>query len=369
MKVNRLTALAALLGLAPAAFGDLTTYSQDFEALVLADPAALTADGHKVFANVFDPNGNYLYGYGTFDAPNGGGGFSAIAAALGGAYQGAQQLSIYSDYNNTDHGNGNYIEASVFHEQPVGALDVGSTWRFSFDYLKNPNVNNGDGDTTANAFIKVLKSSDGSYATLAYLVRDTSDASTSAWASSALDLLIDPAFAGELLQFGFASYATNYNDSSRVYDNLEFGMLGAPGIGQALCLGNPNSTGVSADLTITGSSAVVDNNVTLNVTQLPSNQFGYFLTSRENGFIYNTGGSEGHLCIGSGTIGRFSANVFNSGAGGTASFSPDLTAIPTSTTPVMAAAGETHYFQYWTRDVVGGMPTSNFSGATGVTFN
>ena len=84
-----------------AAFAQLTPYSQDFETLSQPDTGALGADGWLIFGNVFGPGGTpYLYGYGVFPAPNDGGGFCAIAVGEGGGAQGAQQLSIYSDYNN-----------------------------------------------------------------------------------------------------------------------------------------------------------------------------------------------------------------------------------------------------------------------------
>ena len=49
--------IIALLCLAPtAAFCDLAPYSQDFEGLDQADPAALSNDGWLIFANVFGPD-------------------------------------------------------------------------------------------------------------------------------------------------------------------------------------------------------------------------------------------------------------------------------------------------------------------------
>ncbi len=139
------------------------------------------------------------------------------------------------------------------------------------------------------------------------------------------------------------------------------------GLGSIVCLGDLNSTGVGADLTITGSDVVADNNLILTVTNLPANAMGYFVHSMETNTVLNPGGSEGTLCIASFTMGRFNANVLNSGAGGTVTFTPDLTALPTAMGPIAAAPGETRFFQYWTRDMsVTGAATSNFSGATGV---
>ncbi|MEZ6015781.1 MAG: hypothetical protein R3F49_11745 [Planctomycetota bacterium] len=346
----------------------LTPYSQDFEALNLASPDALWQDGYRIFANVRDPLGNLLYNYGVFNAPNGGAGFSAIGTGDGGPFQGAQYLNVYSDYNNGDHGNGNYIEALVFREQPVGVGAVGQTWRLSFDVRRNPLVTNGQGDSTMFAFIKVLQSSNGTYADLAVVEREVTGATEAEWASFALDLLVDPTYAGELLQFGFRSVATNYFDTGRYYDNISFAEVTSPGLGQVICLGNPMSTGSGALLTLTGSDVAADNNLTLSVSGLPTNSLGYFLTSDASSIIYLAGGSQGHLCIASPAIGRYAGNILNSGGAGQVSLPINLTSIPTPTGNVAALAGQTRNFQYWSRDMVGGAATSNFSSAASITF-
>jgi len=291
-----------------------------------------------------------------------------VATGSGGPFQGSQYMNVYSDYGNGDHANGNLIEALVFREQLIGAVDVGTTWRFRFDALRNPAVVNGQGSSTMSAFLKVLKVSDGSFATLALLEVDTTDASTAAWSSYALDLLIDTTFAGELLQMGFGSIATAYSDTGRFYDNLELSPLAAPGLGQTVCLGNPNSTGVGALLTVTGSAQVSTNAMTLGVSQLPVGALGYFLQSPNNGIAFNPAGSQGHLCIAGPAIGRYAGNVLAADAGGNVSLAIDLTSLPAPGGNVVAVAGETRYFQYWTRDSSLGAAVSNFSSAVGVTF-
>ena len=126
MKLRIPTALAAaLLVLAPTvSHAALTAYHQDFETLVMADPAALSNDGWLVYGNVFDPTGvNWIYGYGPFPAPNPGAGFCALVTGQGGTEQGTQQLSVYNDYNNIDHAIGRRIESNVYREQTVSAAD------------------------------------------------------------------------------------------------------------------------------------------------------------------------------------------------------------------------------------------------------
>ena len=71
------------------------------------------------------------------------------SAGEGDVGQGANQLSIYSDYNNTDHGLGNRIESNVFQEQTIGPDDVDELWTFAFD-AKRGNI---AGSSTATSLM------------------------------------------------------------------------------------------------------------------------------------------------------------------------------------------------------------------------
>jgi hypothetical protein len=218
-----LAAGAAALFASPASWA-LSAYSQNFEGLVQSDPAALSNDGWLVFANVFDPTGTtYFYGYGPFPAPNPGGGFSAIANGQGGPAQGAQQLSVYSDYNNTDHALGNRIDSNVFQQQTVTGADVGQTFQFTFD----AKLGNLAGATTALAFIKTLDPSAG-YATTNFVTANMTSI-PSAWGTYSLSLAINPALVGQILQFGFENNASNYQGSGVFYDNINFAAVPVPG--------------------------------------------------------------------------------------------------------------------------------------------
>ena len=223
MRIRFSTLLAAaLLCLAPiASQADLSPFVQDFEGLDQADPNALTNDGWLVFANVFNADWSYAYGYGPFPAPNGGQGFSAIIPGpgdpnVGGPAQGAQQLSVYSDYNNSDHGIGRFIEANTFQEQIVGAADVGTTWKFSYDATRG----NIGGGTTALAFFKTLDPNAG-FALTNFITVDMTNVTTD-WTSHQLSINIDQSLVGQILQFGFLNTATNYDGSAVYYDNVEF---------------------------------------------------------------------------------------------------------------------------------------------------
>ncbi|MEM1448831.1 MAG: VCBS repeat-containing protein [Planctomycetota bacterium] len=131
----------------------------------------------------------------------------------------------------------------------------------------------------------------------------------------------------------------------------------------------PNSAGVPAVAQIVGSAAVADNRAVLRATSLPRQAFGYFLTSRSQGFQPNVPNSVGVLCVG-GSIGRFvgAGQVQNSGNDGMFTLPIDVTALPTPTGPVAALVGETWNFQAWSRDVVQGAATSNFTSGVSVTW-
>lgn len=219
MSLRATTVLAgALLLLVPAASqANLSAYTQNFETLVQLDPAALQNDGWVVYGNVFSPDhSTYYYGYGPFPAPNPGGGFCAIDAGQGGPEQGTQQLSVYSDYNNVDHGNGNLVESNVYREQTIGAADVGKTWSFQFDAKRGNLV----APSTALAFIKTLDPSAG-YATTNFLSLDTT-AIPDTWTNHWIAITINAGLVGQLLQIGFANTATHYDASAIFYDNLSF---------------------------------------------------------------------------------------------------------------------------------------------------
>jgi hypothetical protein len=129
----------------------------------------------------------------------------------------------------------------------------------------------------------------------------------------------------------------------------------------------PNSTTLPATISASGSAAVADNNVTLIAQQLPPNQFGYFLNSMSSGLIVMPSGSQGNLCV-IGSIGRYTASIYDSGATGSASLALDLPNTPTPGGPVAIAAGETWHFTSWYRDV-NPTSTSNFTDAVSITFN
>jgi hypothetical protein len=218
LRATALLAAACLIAVPATGLADLSTYSQDFEGLVQSDLSALSGDGWVVWGNVFD--GDLLYSYGVFPAPNtGGSAFSAIDTGQGGPAQGSQQLSVYNDYDNVlSHSSGHVIEANVFQEQTVGAADVGKQWIFEFD----AKLGNLEGSSSAAAFIKTVDPGAG-FALTNLLTEDMTSAPTT-WTAYSISITIDASLVGQLLQFGFLNGATNFEGAGVFYDNVEFRM-------------------------------------------------------------------------------------------------------------------------------------------------
>ena len=217
-------AVAALLCPLVAAAQPLAAYTQNFENLVQTDVNALANDGWVVYGNVFDTDRvTYLYGYGTYPAPNTGAAFCQITIGEGGLEQGARQLVVFSDYENADHALGHYIESNVFHEQTVGAANVGESWIFEFD----AKLGNLEGDSTAEAFIKTIDPGSG-YATTNHFSADMTTIPAT-WNHYSLSITIDASLVGQLLQFGYSNTATLYRGAGVFYDNITFHLDDATG--------------------------------------------------------------------------------------------------------------------------------------------
>ncbi len=127
------------------------------------------------------------------------------------------------------------------------------------------------------------------------------------------------------------------------------------------CTANANSTGQAAHISATGGARVSDNDLVLTGSQLPPNQFGYFLMSQSTAFIPGFGGSSGNLCLGAPQI-RFSGNVLNSGSVGQVTLAIDNQNLPGG---VVFQPGDTWFFQLWYRDLG---PTSNTTEGVQVDF-
>jgi hypothetical protein len=178
----------------------LVNYSQNFEALNRTDATALGNDGWLISAGV--------------PAPNNGAGFSTITSGQGGSAQGAQQLTVFSDYMNANHAAGNLFETLVYQEQTISVADVGSTWNFTFDVKQGDQIFN----SSSNVFLKTTTSSS---------ILDTTAFGANWGTQKTLSLQIDNSLVGQLLQFGFSTTATNYTPSGMLYDNINFSSTSA----------------------------------------------------------------------------------------------------------------------------------------------
>ncbi|MCP3919183.1 MAG: hypothetical protein GY711_26885 [bacterium] len=137
---------------------------------------------------------------------------------------------------------------------------------------------------------------------------------------------------------------------------LECAPIGGPS--PTPCPTTPNSTGLPGEARACGSTSIGHNDVTLLAGQLPVDQFGYFLASR-NGGIFMPPGSAGFICLGP-NIGRYQDSV---GQGPCFSTRIDVNAIPVN--PVQAVIpGERWRFQAWYRDG----QTSNFTDVVVIQF-
>lgn len=131
------------------------------------------------------------------------------------------------------------------------------------------------------------------------------------------------------------------------------------------CTAVPNSTGMSAILSVTGSTRIQDDNLTITASQMPVGQFAYFIVSHQQGFVVGPGGSQGNICL-SGNLGRFNTLVGQVDAFGTFTRTLSVSSIPVNPA-VSARIGETWNYQVWFRDANPGT-TSNFSQGLAVTF-
>ena len=138
-----------------------------------------------------------------------------------------------------------------------------------------------------------------------------------------------------------------------------------PDIGVNYCTAMSNSSGVPASISATGEDQAGGQPLFLAAANLPLGEFGYFLTSQSAGFVPNPGGSQGHLCI-IGQIGRFTAQIQNSGTTGQVQIPVDTSALPLGSVTAIQP-GETWNFQYWYRDL-NPTATSNFSDGIAILF-
>lgn len=130
-----------------------------------------------------------------------------------------------------------------------------------------------------------------------------------------------------------------------------------------ICDPTSNSTGQPSSIGVSGTPFVSNNDIRLSVGNLPLNSVGFFLNSRGYGEV-TPPGAQGDICINSGGIGRFSrpGEILVAAGPPSVDLQIDLTNIPRAGTVASIQPGEIWCFQYWHRDSINGVPTSNLSG-------
>ena len=130
-----------------------------------------------------------------------------------------------------------------------------------------------------------------------------------------------------------------------------------------------NSAGTDAWIDFSGSLSIASNDFVLKATGLPPGQLGFFLNSTGQRFVANPGGSQGHLCLGNGPIGRHNRphELMTSNAMGEFELTLDLQDLPQPIAVTTALVGEEWNFQAWYRDQNPGA-ASNFSNGLSVRF-
>ncbi|MCP3918839.1 MAG: hypothetical protein GY711_25100 [bacterium] len=146
-------------------------------------------------------------------------------------------------------------------------------------------------------------------------------------------------------------------------------------LGTNYCTANTHSGGIPGVMSANGSAIVADNRLTLTASDLPPNEFGYFIAGPGNGTVAPAN-SSGIFCLAGGDpnhLGRYDGlcELFDSGVSGTGSLAIDLNNVPIAggvdpNGPFTRALlpGETWNFQCWFRDSA----TNNFTDAVSILF-
>jgi len=144
-----------------------------------------------------------------------------------------------------------------------------------------------------------------------------------------------------------------------LYESMDQVLPGCVGGSSNFCTSLPNSDGGVASLSLIGSTNVVDNDIVLVSTGLPTNQPGVFYYGNAT---MNVPFGSGIRCVGGNSIKRI--GLAQTGPAGLAAVALDL---PSTLGSNVAISGEsTWYFQFWFRDPDGG--GVNFSDGLQIDF-
>lgn len=139
--------------------------------------------------------------------------------------------------------------------------------------------------------------------------------------------------------------------------------------GETFCEALPNSTGAPGTLDALGTPLAMTGELMLRARNLPANATSMVIAGLQTQPPAAVTGSSGVLCL-AGPISRFArpGEIQDSGAAGAFDFAVDINDLPTPTGTVAAMAGQSWAFQVWSRDVVAGNATSNFTDGALVRF-
>ena len=135
------------------------------------------------------------------------------------------------------------------------------------------------------------------------------------------------------------------------------------GLGTNYCTSTPNSTGLPAFISATGSASVAANDLSLRAQPVPTQQNGVFFYGPVQSQVPF---GNGFRCVGAGATGIARLPIENSGPGGVLEHDLDNTLPPTAVTQI--TSGSTWNFQAWFRDPAAGGAFFNLSDGLSITF-
>jgi hypothetical protein len=189
--------------------------TDDFESYAI--PAGPTGDAGTpwlVGGEVFDPFGGFLFNFFAFPAPHATGAFSNIGT------DGTNQfMEIFSNYDPVLERfapTNNIVNAFFFQETNIGPADLGNTFTFEFD-TRNINADFSSPELISyNAFVRVFTPD----FSMLLVDQQIPVGTSAAFATQSIDVLIDPAWDGFVLQYGFISSSTGGVPTAIALDNV-----------------------------------------------------------------------------------------------------------------------------------------------------
>jgi len=119
-------------------------------------------------------------------------------------------------------------------------------------------------------------------------------------------------------------------------------------VGINYCTAVPNSTGLAASISASGSQSISAMDLSFTANNVPMGTFGIFVVGSTTANVLMSGGA-GTLCIGGNLERGVGGSVLFSGMSNTVTTTADPNMLTPFSAPVMP--GDVRYFQYWFRDL------------------